>query len=139
LLCGAAQILFMRSVPAFAAVNETVEWTKYNAGRAAGGMVNAVLRKLITDLRREEPEARKPENPDALFDDEGRKIDPQAAPKETFETDNGGRLFRATWSNQRDELPMEDGTALVLAGQLLPSDPHDRLAIVTSTPSPLLR
>ncbi|MFG0292732.1 MAG: transcription antitermination factor NusB [Phycisphaerales bacterium JB050] len=139
LLCGAAQILFMRSVPAFAAVNETVEWTKYNAGRAAGGMVNAVLRKLIADLRRAEPEAAKPENPDALFDDEGRKIDPQAAPKETFETDNVGRLFRATWSNQRDELPMEDGTALVLAGPLLPSDPHDRLAIVTSTPSPLLR
>jgi 16S rRNA (cytosine967-C5)-methyltransferase len=139
LLCGAAQILFMRSVPAFAAVNETVEWTKYNAGRAAGGMVNAVLRKLLGDLRRAEPEPAEPQNPDALFDDEGRKIRPSDGPKETFSTDSSGRLFRPIWSNSRDELPMEDGTALVLDGPLLPSDPHDRLAITTSTPSSLLR
>ncbi len=139
LLCGAAQILFMRSVPPFAAVNETVEWTKYNGSRAAGGMVNAVLRKLLSDLRRAEPPAPQPENPDALFDAQGRKITPSSEPREQFEEDQYGRLFRPTWSNLRDELALEDGTALVLAGELLPADPHDRLAIVTSTPTPLLR
>lgn len=139
LLCGAAQLFFMRSVPPFAAVNETVEWTKYNGSRAAGGMVNAVLRKLISDLRRAEPVQAAPENPDALFDDDGRKINPARPAPEVFDEDSFGRLFRPTWSNQRDELPVGDGTALVLVGPLLPSDPHDRLAITTSTPSPLLR
>lgn len=136
LLCGAAQILFMRSVPPFAAVNETVEWTKHNAGRAAGGMVNAVLRRVLDDLRRAEPVA---EPVEGLFDDHGNKVVPQAPPAEVFEVDAHGRLFRPVWSGHRDELPLPDGTALVLKGPLLPADPHEQLAITTSTPSALLR
>ncbi|MFU8828572.1 MAG: transcription antitermination factor NusB, partial [Phycisphaerales bacterium] len=136
LLCGAAQILFMRSVPPFAAVNETVEWTKYNAGRAAGGMVNAVLRRVLDDLRRVEPVV---DQGEGIFDESGEKIVRPTTPAEQFEQDSVGRLFRASWSNQRDELPLPDGTALVLNGPLLPADPHDCLAITTSTPAHLLR
>lgn len=46
LLCGAAQILFLTRVPVHAAVNESVNWVKSVAGVRAGGMTNAVLRRV---------------------------------------------------------------------------------------------
>ena len=46
LLAGAAQILFLDRVPAAAAVDASVEWTKRRLRPGAGGLVNAVLRKV---------------------------------------------------------------------------------------------
>lgn len=43
---GAYQLLFMRSVPAYAAIAQTVELAKRRHGRGASGLANAVLRRL---------------------------------------------------------------------------------------------
>jgi 16S rRNA (cytosine967-C5)-methyltransferase len=43
---GAYQLLFMRSVPAYAAIAQTVELTKRRHGLGASKLVNAVLRRL---------------------------------------------------------------------------------------------
>lgn len=44
---GAYQIMEMGSVPAYAAVSQSVEQVKATRSRAAAGLVNAVLRKLV--------------------------------------------------------------------------------------------
>ncbi|MHC4599271.1 MAG: RsmB/NOP family class I SAM-dependent RNA methyltransferase [Planctomycetota bacterium] len=44
---GAYEILFSRSVPPYAAVNEAVNAAKEVAGKKAGGYCNAILRKLV--------------------------------------------------------------------------------------------
>lgn len=44
---GVYQILFLDRVPDHAALNETVEWAKKKGGRPWGGLVNAVLRKVL--------------------------------------------------------------------------------------------
>ena len=49
LLAGAAQLLFFDRVPPHAAISETVEWTKRAIRPGAGGLVNAVLRR-VTEL-----------------------------------------------------------------------------------------
>jgi 16S rRNA (cytosine967-C5)-methyltransferase len=46
LLAGAAQMLLLDKVPPHAALNESVQWAKDNVKPAAGGLVNAVLRKI---------------------------------------------------------------------------------------------
>ena len=46
---GAYQILFMDKIPHRAAVNEAVEMTKRHGRPKAAGMVNAVLRKFVTN------------------------------------------------------------------------------------------
>jgi 16S rRNA (cytosine967-C5)-methyltransferase len=46
LLAGAAQMLLLDRVPPHAALNESVEWAKRVIKPAAGGLVNAVLRKV---------------------------------------------------------------------------------------------
>lgn len=51
----------------------------------------------------------------------------------------GERERRATWTDQLDELPLSDGTALVLTEPILPNDPIDRLAAATSHAPSLLR
>ncbi|MEX2179158.1 MAG: 16S rRNA (cytosine(967)-C(5))-methyltransferase RsmB [Gemmatimonadaceae bacterium] len=43
---GAYQLLFMRSVPSYAAIAQTVELVKGRHGMGSGGLVNAVLRRL---------------------------------------------------------------------------------------------
>lgn len=48
---GAYQLLFLDRVPTHAAVNESVELVKQARKRSAGGMVNAVLRKIATGPR----------------------------------------------------------------------------------------
>ena len=55
LYIGAAQVLYMDSVPDFAAVNETVEAAKACPGASVAKVVNGVLRNLLR--RREELEA----------------------------------------------------------------------------------
>lgn len=46
LLGGAAQLLLLDRVPAHAVLDESVEWAKRNIRPKAGGMVNAILRKV---------------------------------------------------------------------------------------------
>lgn len=46
---GAYQILYMDKIPDSAAVNESVKLTKKNGASFASGLVNAVLRKVITN------------------------------------------------------------------------------------------
>src|SRR5688572_29997478 len=43
---GAYQLLFMRSVPPYAAIAQTVELAKRRHGKGASGLTNAVLRRL---------------------------------------------------------------------------------------------
>jgi 16S rRNA (cytosine967-C5)-methyltransferase len=50
LLAGAAQILLLDRVPAAAAVDASVEWTKRRLRPGAGGLVNAVLRKVAASV-----------------------------------------------------------------------------------------
>ncbi len=50
LLVGVAQLLLFEKIPDHAAIHETVEWTKQRVRRKAGGLVNAVLRRVV-DLR----------------------------------------------------------------------------------------
>lgn len=50
LLGGAAQLLLLDRVPDHAAINETVEWARRHIRPKAGGLVNAVLRR-IAELR----------------------------------------------------------------------------------------
>ncbi len=46
LLGGAAQLLLMDRVPPHAVIDESVEWAKQNIRPGAGGMTNAILRKV---------------------------------------------------------------------------------------------
>jgi 16S rRNA (cytosine967-C5)-methyltransferase len=46
ILAGAAQLLFLDRVPAYAAINESVEWAKRAAGERGAGLVNAGLRGI---------------------------------------------------------------------------------------------
>ncbi|MCL4196673.1 MAG: hypothetical protein KJZ69_04205 [Phycisphaerales bacterium] len=57
LLAGAAQVFLFDQLPDHAIVNESVDWTKRRIRARAGGMVNAVLRRMI-DLRGEVVPAR---------------------------------------------------------------------------------
>lgn len=46
LMGGAAQILMLDRVPAYAAIDHAVQWTKVNVRSGAAGLTNAVLRKV---------------------------------------------------------------------------------------------
>jgi len=50
LLGGAAQLLFLDRVPDHAVLDESVEWAKRNIRPGAGGMVNAVLRRVASSV-----------------------------------------------------------------------------------------
>lgn len=106
ILAGAAQIVFMDRVPAHAAINHAVEWTKAMSHAGSAGLVNAVLRRLA-----------------AL-------VCPEEQPRRT----------REAWTDQRDEIPLGGDTAaaLVLAGDVLPEEPLDRLAVATSHPRAII-
>ncbi len=56
ILTGAAQLLFLDRVPDHAAINESVQWTKQHVRPKAGGLVNAVLRR-ISEMRMDTVEA----------------------------------------------------------------------------------
>ncbi|MCC6323006.1 MAG: hypothetical protein IT438_16400 [Phycisphaerales bacterium] len=55
LLAGAAQLLFMDRVPAHAAIHHAVEWAKQMVRPGAGGLVNAVLRKVAGQVGSGDP------------------------------------------------------------------------------------
>lgn len=59
LLAGASQLLVLDRIPDHAALNETVEWAKRHIRPKAGGMVNAVLRKVAAlRIAQQEPARR---------------------------------------------------------------------------------
>lgn len=47
LLCAAAQVVLLERVPAHAALNHAVEWTKLSLDTPSSGLVNAVLRRVV--------------------------------------------------------------------------------------------
>lgn len=101
LIGAAAQIVFLDKVPAHAAINHAVEWTKKHIRVGAGSMANAVLRKVAA-------------------------LRPDQAPR------------RERYAGARDELPLSDGSALVLSENVLPDDPMERLSVATGHPRDLL-
>lgn len=54
MLAGAAQLVFFDKVPAHAAVHESVEWVKLQLGPRAGGLTNAMLRRVAELISPEE-------------------------------------------------------------------------------------
>lgn len=58
---GAYQLLYMGSVPAYAAIAQTVELAKRRDSVGAGGLANAVLRRI--DRERDEPGVQLPADP----------------------------------------------------------------------------
>ncbi len=54
LLAGAAQLIFFDRLPAYAVLDETVEWVKGATGRKTSGFVNAVLRRIMECVAQEE-------------------------------------------------------------------------------------
>jgi 16S rRNA (cytosine967-C5)-methyltransferase len=104
LLAAAAQLLLLDKVPAYAAINNAVEWAKERIRPGAGAMVNAVLRKLAR--------LRPP------------SFDPEAA--------------RPRYSGARNELPLSDGTAILLSEDAFPEEEHPRLAAAVGLPLELV-
>lgn len=72
LLSGSAQLLLMERIPAWAAINESVEWIKARRGRGSAGLVNAVLRRVAQ-----------------LLTDERAPIDPGDCPRDAIWLDDG--------------------------------------------------
>jgi 16S rRNA (cytosine967-C5)-methyltransferase len=103
LLVGAAQLVLLDRVPAYAAIDHAVEWAKRRVRPGAGGFVNAVLRKVAA-----------------------ARVQGEAGRRE-------GYAFG------RDELPMGDGTSIVLAEPELPEDKTERLAVATSHAPQLIK
>lgn len=99
--CGAAQMLLFDRLPAHAVIDETVEWAKHRIRPGAGGMVNAVLRR-VSEL-----------------------VGPE-------------RSYRSTWTRRRDEIPLPDGRALVLAEPVMPESPDGLFSAALSLPRALL-
>jgi 16S rRNA (cytosine967-C5)-methyltransferase len=112
LLVGAAQLLLMQRVPAHAVLNESVSWAKSNVRGKAGGLVNAVLRRLA-ELRVDSSSSA------------------NAAPAALEDS--------ATAGPGRDELPLETGEVLRLSTQVFSADPVERLAQQTSHVTSLIR
>ncbi len=109
LLVGAAQLVAMDAVPPHAAVDESVNWAKANIREGAGGLANAVLRKVSDTAPR-------------ATDEEGRSIP----------------LTRAAWHLGDDEFPLASGRSRVLRGVKIPADPTWRIAVATSHPRTLI-
>lgn len=53
LLAGSAQLLLFDRLPAYAVVDETVEWVKSQHGRKSAGLVNAILRRVMESVQRD--------------------------------------------------------------------------------------
>ncbi len=146
LLVGAAQLLFMRTVPPHAAVDESVRWTSDVASKAAAGLVNAVLRKLADDIdpeataiRAAAPSTRGISEAGVAIrrsntDDEAPDDQPDA-PKTSREP---SEVLQEPWTDQLDAIPLEDGSLLRFKRDVLPQDPLERLAVATSCPVELL-
>lgn len=74
LLVGAAQVFFMPAQPDHAVVSGAVDWASRRIRRGAGGMVNAVLRQMIS-LRGEMVDRPLPDGADALPLSDGRWLE----------------------------------------------------------------
>lgn len=110
LVTAAGAMMFLDRIPPWAAVNEAVDWTKNAITPAAGGLVNACLRRIA----------------EVVF----------TPPAEVGGMP--GRNVIDAFTLGRDEIPLADGRAIKLHKELLPEDELLRLAIVTSHPSDLL-
>lgn len=141
LLVGAAQIVLLDRVPGYAAINHAVDWVKWRVRAGAGGLVNAVLRRVEEMVEGrgggmvalpESPDA--PEQTDALAPDAALPAPPTptappappAPPRRSFD-------------EAIDELMLPDGTARVIRTISLPQDRLRRLAIASGVPEQLLR
>ena len=85
LLAGATQIFLMDRIPARAAINESVEWVKSVRGKGAGGLINAVLRRMAELASGQEPEYARasdfldpPRNAVLLDDGRARRLNAEA-------------------------------------------------------------
>lgn len=58
-LAGASQLLFLDRLPTYAVVNDTVEWVKTSSGKKSAGFVNAVLRRTIDLVERDDDRPRR--------------------------------------------------------------------------------
>ncbi len=145
LYIGAAQILYMKDVPDFAAVSETVEAAKASGNPSVAKVVNGVLRNLIR--RREEFEKAIEESPL-----EERESFPTVLVRrwtERFGAENAAKL--CAWHNEPAEtfLARKDGSFVRLErgarvedvkgfaeGEFIVQDPGTRLAIDLVDPKP---
>jgi 16S rRNA (cytosine967-C5)-methyltransferase len=116
LLVGAAQIVLLDRVPGYAAINHAVDWVKWRVRAGAGGLVNAVLRRV-----EEMVEGRGGGVPGG-----DQAVQPPAPPRRLFD-------------EAIDELMLPDGTARVIRTISLPQDRLRRLAIASGVPEALLR
>jgi 16S rRNA (cytosine967-C5)-methyltransferase len=105
-------VALLDRVPAHAALNHSVEWAKRALGSGAGGLVNAVLRRVTESVLPERVALA------SVWPAEGT-------------ADVAGALSRR-------HVALEDGRALVLADDLLPEDPEHRLAGATGCPRAVL-
>jgi len=101
LLAGASQMLFFDRIPTHAAIDQAVEWIKSTEAARAGGMVNAVLRRISELIAR---------------------------------TEQGEKIRRKTWTNQPDEIPLADGSALVLTQAVFEGEPCAKAGLACSIP-----
>lgn len=137
LLAGAAQLLFMDSVPARAAVSESVRWMKGYGGISGGSAVNAILRR-VAELIEGPAAAAAAEKPPPRRPRPGEyNPTPEIAPPAP-EVEMAGTK-RPEWTDRRDEFPLADGSALALSRNCLPRDPMERLAVSTGVSIHLLR
>ncbi len=145
LYVGAAQILFMDSVPDFAAVNETVEAAKLCAERSIPKVVNGVLRNLIRSRATVEerlaamPLAVRESFPDELVERWTARFGSGTAarlaawhnsPAETFLAYPGGRFEKLERGKRVEDVPgFADGAFIV-------QDPATALALDLLAPAP---
>jgi 16S rRNA (cytosine967-C5)-methyltransferase len=102
LLAGAAQLLLLDRVPAYAAINHAAEWAKRRIRPGAAGMVNAVLRR--TAALRGDPRP----GPASL-------TDPRAWPRDALPLSDG------TWLGLTEPALPEDALARVSAAASVPT------------------
>ncbi len=112
LLAGAAQVFFLDRVPAHAVINESVELAKRLVRQGAGGLTNAVLRKMAGLRARVGPPS-----------DAARRQSPSGATAAPF----------------RDDVPLSDGRVLQLSAPTLPGGAVEYMAAATSHPPWLIR
>jgi transcription termination factor NusB len=129
LLCGAAQILHLRKVPAFAAVHDTVDAAKQLFGAGVAGFVNAGLRGMLRLL-----ETRDVPGPGGT---------PHAEPVVLSASQLAERIASSPAAEHetlaRRTLLRSDGSAMLLREPLLPADVVQRAAAVSGVPDALAR
>ncbi len=135
LLCGAAQMLLLNTVPPRAAINESVRWTKRVTRAAApGGFVNAGLRR-VSELIGEPPTPEPDPSEEGVLESTPQNTAEQAE----NEPQHRWPPRRERYEHGRDELPLADGRATPLTSLILPEDSVQRLAVATGHPIELLR